>query len=691
MAKGKKAKSLGKFDIIKAQEENGEVGVGQCKDWRPDKEQQQRYLRIMREWESAITFRTEYDSKWQECVARYKAEPFFYEDGRAGVVLPVGKLIIETAQAQESKSPPSFAYSANENKEDVKKAEIMDYVVKKHVWNRKYVDLDYKLDVLNQDKMILGTMYQYIGYRKLYRTIRNKKVTGEITKKKELFYDDIVVDNLYPQDVWLHPLASCVAESPWCFIRKRFDYATWAETYSDTEMYYNQELVKPGAVYEGYDRGGETLWRDLADNVDQVVVVEKWDKMRDELVVYANGVEIYEGPNPYEDKELPITDYRNRLQYNTYLGESEMERIATLSDALNAFINIAIDKEKRSGTGINLLDNQFSEFDDVGSLFSSTQAIRVDSPKDSFVHYDMPGMSSSTDNMIKMLMDFLVFSTGIDFRQITDLASSTKATVAALRREISQQRINLNVNRNENCGVKRLGWLLAKRVQQFYTLPLVEGIVDQDLGGKKKGGKQYRELRIPDVEMEEVPGKGGAFNEESLRVKGTREGAVSFIHARPEYLRLKGDIAVKVIPGSTMGAIQELQKTKAQEYIGVATEVLKPPAQQGGAPQPWLSVKYGLEQYVKAMGYDVDKAFDTADKEGETAAQSEAAPLVDAMSSMYGVPGPESQNQGAVMQGGRPPGPAEPKQPALTGQRSEPMQALANELGPQNRVTNKPQ
>ena len=102
-------------------------------------------------------------------------------------------------------------------------------------------------------------------------------------------------------------------------------------------------------------------------------------------------------------------------------------------------------------------------------------------------------------------------------------------------------------------------------------------------------------------------------------------------------------------------------------------------------------MKYGLEQYVKAMGYDVDKAFDTADKEGETAAQSEAAPLVDAMSSMYGVPGPESQNQGAVMQGGRPPGPAEPKQPALTGQRSEPMQALANELGPQNRVTNKPQ
>jgi hypothetical protein len=684
-------------EFIKMQEQNNVAGKTNNESYKPSDEQKERYKNHMSTWNSYINFRTEYDEKWKECVARYKAEPFFYEDGRAGVVLPVGKFIIETAQAQESKSPPSFAYSASEFPEDIKKASIMEYVVKKHVWYRKFVDLDYKLDILNQDKMILGTMYQYIGWKRLYRTIRERTKGGKIEAKLELYYDDIAVENIYPQDVWLHPLASCVAESPMMFIRRRFDFATFLEQHSDPEMFYNINLVKAGQYFQGYDNGGETLWRNLADNRDGVTVIEVGDKMRDEVTLYANGVEIYYGPNPYEDKELPLTDYRNRLQYNTYLGESEMERIATISDALNAFVNIAIDKEKRAASGINLLDNNLSDFDDVGSLFSSTEAIRTENPKDSFVHYDMPGMSASTDKMIQMLMDFLVYATGIDFRQITDLSSSTKATVAALRREISLQRVNLNVNRNENCGVKRLGWLLAKRVQQFYTMPLVEEITGQDLSGldtkkKKKDKLEYRQLRLPDIDMQEVPGKNGAIDAGSLRIKGKKDGSVSFIPARPEYLRLRGDISVKVIPGSTMGAIAELQKTKAKEYIDVATTILKPAAEQGGVPMPYLSVKHGLEQYVKAMGYDVDKAFDTADKDGETVAQDQAKQLISGMSSALNAPiASASPQQGAVVVGNDMKQPEAQPPAALTGQRSEAMRELGNKMGVNNRVTNKRQ
>lgn len=696
-------KKIKKGDLTKMQEMNGESKDFTNETYSPDDDQKNRYKKYMQIWSSYINFRTDYDEKWKECVARYKAEPFTYDDGRAGVVLPVGKFIIETAQAQESKNPPSFSYAASEYPEDIKKASIMEYVVKKHVWYRKFVDLDYKLDVLNQDKMILGTMYQYIGWRKMYRTIRTKDKNGAISKKQELYYNDIVVDNIYPQDVWLHPLSSCVADSPIVFVRKRYDYATFLETYSDDTQYYNVNLVKAGQMFSGYDQGGETLWRNLADNKDGVTVIQIWNKMTDETIDYANGVEVCYQPNPYDDKELPITDYRNRLQYNTYLGESEMERIATICDALNAFVNIAIDKEKRAGTGINLLDNNLSDFDDVSSIFSSTQAIRTENPKDSFVHYDMPGMSSSTKDMIQMLMDFLVYSTGIDFRQITDLTSSTKATVAALRREISQQRINLNVNRNENCGIKRLGWLLAKRVQQFYTMPLVEEITGQDVSGldgkgdkvkdTKKGELKYRQLRLPDMDMQEVATKDGKYDAGSLRIKGKKDGSLSFIPARPEYLRLKGDISVKVIPGSTMGAIAELQKSKAKEYIEVATTVMKPPSQPGGAPEPYLSAKYGLEKYVRAMEYDVDKAFDLSDKDGETVAQDQARNLVGGMTQALNAPvNPMTpQNAGMIVDNGaaQPPAPMAP--PSLTGQRSDSMRELGNELGKNVRVTNKKQ
>ena len=210
----------------------------------PEDDEKKRAVEDDETWKIAINFRSYADGFFQEYIDRYEAKPFFYEDGRAGVVLPLGKAIIETAQAQESKNPPSFAYSPKEFKEDEAKARILETVVTKHVWYQKYVNLDQKFDIMNQDKMILGTMYQYVGYRRMFRVNRKfKKGTklseGKFDLSEELFYDDLVVENVYPQDVWLHPLATCVEESPWCFIRKRFDYATFLETYSDFDFYKN--------------------------------------------------------------------------------------------------------------------------------------------------------------------------------------------------------------------------------------------------------------------------------------------------------------------------------------------------------------------------------------------------------------------------------------------------------------------
>ncbi len=667
--------------------------------YNPTDEERHRRKKFLSELDTAVNFRADYDNMFEEYVERYRARPFYYEDGRAGVVLPIGKLIVETAQAQESKNPPSFAYSAADNKEDIKKAQILEFVVKNHVWNREYVNLDTKMDVLNQDKMILGTMYQYIGWRKMYRTrrefVKSEGGAYEVSCKQVLHYDDIVVDNIFPQDIWLHPLARTVAESPWAYVRKRYDAETFLETFSDTRFFKNIKFVKAGAFFNGWDHGAHVLWRNLNDQKDVIIVLEKWNKITDEVIIYANDVEIYYGPNPYDHKELPLTDFRNRLQFNTYLGESEMDRIGTICDALNAFINIAIDKEKRASTGINLLDNNMSDFDDTAVMFSSTHATRVENPKDSFVHYEMPGMSASTSNMIQMLMDFLVYATGIDFRQITDLSSSTKATVAALRKEIAQQRINLNVMRNENCGIKRQGWLLGKLVQQYYPVPLLEEATGDNLSTEKEGeekgeGKnklKYRKIKVRDYDLSEEPIKG-EYTAKSLRLKGKKDGKVSFFEARPEYLGIKGDIDVKVVPGSTMAAIAELQKNKAQEYVRTAMEVVKPPSQEGGLPEPYLSVKYGLEKLVKAWDYDVDKAFDTSDTAEETVAMKEAQPVLDQFSQALGMPQFGATPQQATMPGQPPMPPNPPPNIAGVTANTPELKELANEMGVANRVKN---
>lgn len=663
-------------------------------DWQPDEDQIKRKGKFMSDWQQGITFRSTsgFDTDVIEWIERYKGRPFSYEDGRAGVVVPIGKAIIETAQAQESKNPPSFAYLATENPGDVAKAKILELIVTKFTWNQKHVDLDYKMDVLNQDKMILGTMYQYIGYAKMYRTIRekNKAADGKVTTttKEELFYDDVVVENIYPQDVWLHPLASRIADSPWIVVRKRYDKSSFLERYSDREMYNNLEYVKAGMWFtaESEDYAGSTITRTY-DDKNEVVVIEYWNKMTDEVIFYANGIEIFYEPNPYDDKELPFSDYRNRMQYNTYLGESEMERIAALSDAVNAFINIAIDKEKRAGTGINLIDSSFSDFDDTATVFSASEATRVDNPKDAFVHYDVPGMSGGTDKIIQMLLDFLVFTTGVDFRQITDLTASTKATVAALRRQITLQRMELNISRNENCGVKRLGWLLGKRVQQFYTLPKINKVTG------KEGEEEltYKKIQVQDLDISEEAGPDGKYSAESLKMKGRKDGAISFFQARPEYLRLEGDFCVRTIPGSTLATIQELEKNKAQEFVKLSTEVMGPPSAEGGAPEPLLSVRYGLEMYVKAMGYDLNKAFDTKNKAIETPAQDMAQDLIGQMNGvMGGQVNMENGNAGAAsMVKNGVPRPPQKTPPSATGSASEPVREFQNKMSVNSRITNK--
>lgn len=721
VARGRRSKSSGpSYTEVKSKKDNSALNLlkisleannpnkaqNTTPTWVKTPEESARKMRVFDRWALMINFRSTYDAYFQDYIERYEAQPFMEEDGSSGMVVPLGKAIIETAQAQESKNPPSFAYSAGEFEEDEMKAKILETIVTKHVWYQKGVKLDTKLDILNQDKMILGTMYMYVGYRRSFKLKRN--FADPFKTEEILDYDDIVTDLLYPQDAWLHPLANYVEESPDCVIRKRFDYQTFLTNYSDKKFYKNLQYVTKGGWNESSTNGGWTRQKDSYSQSDEVVVLEYWNKLTDELVIYANGIEIYYGPNPYADKELPITDFRNRLQHNTYLGESELARIASLNDTINAFINIAVKKEKRAASGINLLDNDFSDFDDTANLFESDNAIRVNDPKSTFVHYEIPGMSASTDKIIQMLLDFLVFTTGIDFRQITDLSSSTKATVAALRREISQQRIQLNVTRNENCGYQRLGWLLAKRVQQYYPLPKVEYIANlepgtlEKVGGKamekgKKGGRKnipankisYRPIRLENMDIEEVPGEKGEYTPESLRNKGYKEGAVSFFQARPEYIRTKGDLCVRVIPGSTLAAIQELRKNKAMEYVKTAVEVVKAP-DANGVSEPYLSVKYGLEELVKAFGYDLRRAFDTSDKKAETPAQDAGRDVIENMNQVLGGDVQAASNPAAVIAGANPPTTPQRPPAALTGQRSEPVREMANELGVGARATNKP-
>lgn len=686
-------------------------------NWKPSEKQKKTINRLREEFTIGSNFRSQYEEQWKDNIDRYEARPFFHEDGRAGVVLPIAKWVIEQKQATEMKAPPSFSYEPLEYAEDKKVAEILEQIVKKHVWGLKYVNLDYKLDIMNHHKDILGGMFLFVGWRTIFRTIRKKKMPTELDRKEnddkeeeegnetekptkktdyddkseygeevdtsnvtsEKYYDDICVDVVFPQDIWLHPLATCVADSPWIKHRQRFDYATFLETFSDTEVFTNIEFVKKGQWAMTGEIGDKAGYKEFAtDNKDEVVVFGHWDKMRDQLILEANGVLIYDGENPFDHKELPYVDFIDRLQFDTYVGEGEPQRIATIADSIDAFINIAIDKEKRAGSGINLFDDNFSDFDDVATIFSPNSATRVADPKNAFVHYELPGMSGSTDKMISMLMDYLIFATGVDFRQITDMNASTQATVAAIRREITQGRLSLNVRRNENRGFKRLGWLLMKLVQQYYPVPLVKYLAGdatpEEQAEYKKEGINYKKVRIKGMAITEKPIEG-SYTKDSLVMTGVGENEYGFFQARPAYIRTKGECEVRVVADSSFAASRELEKGNARDFLQVTAQTLVNDPKTG-QPAPIGSLKYGYRKYVEALGYDADEALDITDNETDNVAQQEAQKVMGGMLN-------QPQAGAAQMTGNMP---AEAPPARLTGASSEPVQQLKAQLGAANNI-----
>ena len=663
------------LNLKKLQKEEGKKN----ETYQPDDKAKKALKEFYNCFHQGSNFRTHYEDQWQENLDRYEAYPFYHEDGSAGVNLPIAKWMVEQKQSVEMKAPPTFNYEPKEYEEDKQVAKLLDTVVKKHVWNLKYVSMDSNLSVMSHYKDVFGDMYQFIGWKKIFRNIEGKS---------KLFYDDVYVKNYMPFDVWLHPLSNGCHDSPWIIVRDRFSYDSFLESFSDDEMFKDVDKVKKGSWDMGSDRIF-TQKKDFYEKGSEVMVFQYWNCMRDKLLIVANGVVIFDGYNPYEHKELPFWNMKNRLQIDTYVGEGEPQRIASIADSINAFINIGIDKEKRAGAGLNLLDSNLSDFDDVSELFSPREVARVSNPRDAFVHYELPGMNSSTSNVINMLMDYLIFATGVDFRQIADMNTSTTATVAAIRREISQGRLNLNLKRNESQGFARMGWLLMKVVQQYYPIPLIDHIAgDESLSPEErkkileKGKLKYRKIRVKGQRITEEPDSQGNYTMRSLkREKSDNPKAIGFFEARPGYIRSKGDLCVQVISESTFSASKELQKSKAKEYMETVSSlfVTTPEGQQ----KPLGSLEYGFEKYVEAMGYDKDKAMDL-EKDGEE--DKTAKNMMEKMLPPE-MMGGEPQGEQPVMPDMRRQLPENAGPPPLTGKGSEPVKKANAELGAANDVT----
>lgn len=586
------------------------------KTWVPDEDEQQRKLYFDDLFTSVlIPYRSEYEDIWRDAynIHDQVAESEF-DDGRTNIVLPLSSMLIETKLAEELENRPDIYFEA-QTEEDVPKVPILEDIIKRHVWEKTY--MDDRLYEAFYEKNLYGQSWlspQFIKRKKVIKEAYLDRGTMQYREREVMCDHDIYV-KLYRNDkVWVEPVRD-LRDAGYCVLEDDYSsYDSFLSDYADESIYKNLEYVRPGVVY--FTDSNEIANYNTPDELkkDRVVVLHFYHKFKNEYCIWANGVEIYHGKMPYDHGELPLIQFINRYRPDSLYHKGETELCAGLFALLTSIFNTSIDALKYAISPLLVIPN--------GSNFNQDEIIArpgmvIKANIDGFKQLSLGNVPREAVELRETLLDFISWSTGVNVRQMVGEPVSTTATVAALRKESLARRINLGLRLNEGRAFKRLGEQLVALVQQYYTEPMIESIVGEDamkeVEEERKEEKNYRSIKV----------RGKKFNEKKQDGKYTLEeekldkSEYSFFQARPEYILTKKGLDVIVRPGSTVAVSQMLEQRKAEKAIEMALSI-PPQTDEKGQPKPLLNLEYIARKWLDTMKYDAEKALGKEQSEEES-------------------------------------------------------------------------
>lgn len=580
----------------------------QYETWVPGKDEQKRKLYFDDLFTSVmIPYRRQYEDVWRDAYDIHDqiAESEF-DDGRTNIVLPLSAMLIETKLAEELENRPDIYFEA-QTEEDVPKVPILEDIIKRHVWEKSY--MDDRLYEAFYEKNLYGQSWlspQYIKRKKFIKEPYLEKGTLQYKEREVVCENDIYV-KLYRNDkVWTEPVRD-IRDAGYCVLEDDYSsYDSFLADFGDDTIYKNLKYVQPGTIY--YTDANRIVDYNTPDELkrDRIVVLHFYHKFKNEYCIWANGVEIYYGKMPYDHGELPLVQFINRYRPDSLYHKGETELCAGLFALLTSIFNTSIDALKYAISPLLVIPN--------GSNFNQDEIIArpgmvIKANIDGFKQLQLGNVPREAVELRETLLDFISWSTGINIRQMVGEPVSTTATVAALRKESLAKRINLGLRLNEGRAFKRLGEQLVALVQQYYTEPMIESIVGEEamkeIDEEKKEEKKYRPIKVRGKKFKETKNKNGEYDLEEEKLD---KDEYSFFQARPEYILTKKGLDVIVRPGSTVAVSQMLEQRKAKEAIQMALSI-PPQPDEKGQPQPMLNLKYLIGKYIDTLKYDQEKAF----------------------------------------------------------------------------------
>lgn len=477
-----------------------------------------------------------------------------------------------------------FIATNNNGFEDTKRAHVLDKLFQ---YSKRKEDGEYKFLQAALECATKGTVILYEGFRKIKRKVKELEkydpVTGNVLFKEREILDyndcyqqvipleDFYVGNIYEASIHFQP------DLCWKTVLRKADFK------EEFSKYPNFKKVQPGA----YTALNESLAffknKNYAElETDQVEVVRYFNRLRDEMVVCANGVLLYDGPIPFHHKDYPFAKgVQEQFAIDFFYGKSIPDKCQNDQDVRNTLLAMMIDQSLVSMYKPILTDDE----DEIDTQIMVPNAIiKVNDINRYKVMSELTGPDASHFNMFQLITQLSQENSGAMMggaKAQTSRGGKMTARQAMMIEEQSRQVLGLNTKQLEKME-HDADILRCKNILQFYTIPEknaeILGLKDADV---KKG--IIRLIRLDDSELSDgtygtsvikmfqsdkhLPqSEDLAVEEEMARMQGEN---LEVFAMTADYIR-NMDFDVQIIGESSYQQSKSLEQAMADEFYSMA-------------------------------------------------------------------------------------------------------------------------
>ena len=646
-------------------------------NWNPSTEVMEFLRKKSKRIRVLLNHRAKYEPGMRESILLYEGKSILVSKDKRDleVVMPLAADFVEAKTSEEVRTMNTYEYSTQEGSASTWRTGIMKQL-SNHAQRR--VKLRGKRSELVRMKNIAGNSILRVGYRKIMRQIK-ERIEGDedaLNVKWEKvtvpMYDDLFVQVVSPLNFAIDPNAKTMDDAMDCYHAHIENWEGFHEAYGKDPRFDADAVnaVTPGAKFKFDDQGQFVFDHTVADG--GVMIEEYFCKPLDEWVVVANGVLLSDPDQPLPDdhKEIPFVAFQNHPVFLVSLAANA--GIVQSKDVSDIEQALAEEGFWRKGDPLVIKDlidlntgftramfrnaklaSQTITATMEGYKFNENRAWRdgdqAEGMMNKFINVPMAtGTMGNVMPILEYLFEQMVLRIGTDPRNLSEGKQKT-ATEAAIMRENAAARLEEGLIFNEENNETRLGMLITKDAEQYYSKPEVVRLTG--LEDKKQLEKFDDVVYSPNTDLP-VYGKrirriktDKKYKETRKKVKGgykyylteSEEGAMSFL-ARPEYIR-SSDIDIIVSTTRNVSQIKAVEIEQNMRLIELFVQLfaLTVPGPTGQPPvltkDELPPIKEIVEDLMKLMG----KKVITKTENQETAKDAEDDMIIEQIQQSKGI------------------------------------------------------